>query len=102
MREVNSRLDELAATPITEAEANAALDSFARIDHALGLLPLAERESADAEAELTAWVEERIAERQAARAARDFAQADAIRQQLTERNVVLEDTQTGPRWRVAT
>ena len=44
----------------------------------------------------------KIAELQAARAARDFAQADAIRQQLTERNVVLEDTQTGPRWRVAT
>jgi cysteinyl-tRNA synthetase len=102
VREVNSRLDELAATPITEAEANAALDAFARIDHVLGVLPLAERESAEAEAELTAWVEERIAERQAARAARDFAQADAIRQQLTERNVVLEDTQTGPRWRVAT
>jgi cysteinyl-tRNA synthetase len=102
VREVNSRLDDLGATPITEAEATAALDAFARIDHVLGLLSLADRESSVADAELSAWVDERIAERQAARAARDFATADRIRDQLASRNVLLEDTPTGPRWRIAT
>jgi cysteinyl-tRNA synthetase len=101
-REVNCRLDDLGATPITEAEAGAALEAFGRIDSVLGLLALADRETTVAEAELAAWVEERIAERQAARAARDFARADAIRLELAARDVVLEDTPTGPRWRVAT
>jgi cysteinyl-tRNA synthetase len=102
VREVNSRLDELGAIPITEAEARAALDSFARIDQVLGFLSLAERECSAAEADLTVWVDEKIAERQAARAARDFARADEIRQELAARNVVLEDTPTGPRWRIGT
>jgi cysteinyl-tRNA synthetase len=102
VREVNSRLDDLGATPITEAEATAALDAFGRIDHVLGLLSLADRESSVADAELSAWVDERIAERQAARAARDFATADRIRDELASRNVLLEDTPTGPRWRIAT
>jgi len=38
--------------------------------------------------------------RTAARAGKDFAKADAIRNLLTEAGVVLEDTPTGPRWSV--
>ena len=35
------------------------------------------------------------------KAARDFARADAIRQQLAEQGVLLEDTAQGVRWKRA-
>ena len=41
-----------------------------------------------------------IAERQTARAARDFQRADAIRQQLTAMGVVIEDSATGTQWQL--
>ncbi|HEX5727185.1 MAG TPA: DALR domain-containing protein, partial [Longimicrobiaceae bacterium] len=96
---VNARLHELAGRPISEAEAHAALDAFERIDGVFGFLGLADREAV-VDAELSAWVEERLAARQAARQARDFAAADAIRRELTERGVTVEDTPQGPRWAV--
>jgi cysteinyl-tRNA synthetase len=40
--------------------------------------------------------------RTAARAAKDFAKADAIRNLLSEAGVLLDDTATGPRWRLDT
>ena len=39
-----------------------------------------------------------LEQRQAARARRDFAAADAIRDQLAAAGVAVEDTPTGPRW----
>jgi cysteinyl-tRNA synthetase len=46
------------------------------------------------------WLDDKIAEREAARRARDFARADAIRDELAARGVELEDTLHGTRWRV--
>lgn len=40
-----------------------------------------------------------LAERQAARAARDFARADQIRDRLAAEGIEIEDTKEGPRWR---
>ena len=43
----------------------------------------------------------RIEERAAARAARDFRRADAIRDELAAQGIELEDTREGTRWRTA-
>ncbi|MGN0862571.1 MAG: cysteine--tRNA ligase [Stenotrophomonas koreensis] len=53
--------------------------------------------NADDDARIQALVDERLA----AKAARDFARADAIRQQLTAEGIVLEDTPAGVRWKRA-
>ncbi len=46
-------------------------------------------------------VEALIAERQAARKAKDFARADEIRNMLLEKGIVLEDTREGVKWKQA-
>ncbi len=45
-----------------------------------------------------AEIDQLVRERDAARAAKDFAAADRLRDELTERGVVLEDTPTGTVW----
>ncbi len=52
------------------------------------------------DAGLAAWVDGKLAERVAARQARDFARADAIRQEVEGRGVEVEDTAQGPKWRL--
>ncbi len=47
---------------------------------------------------LDALITERLAARQAAREARDFAAADAVRDSLRAAGVLIEDTPDGPRW----
>src|SRR6478672_9619194 len=49
------------------------------------------------DARIQALIDERIA----AKAARDFARADAIRQQLADEGILLEDTPQGVRWKRA-
>jgi cysteinyl-tRNA synthetase len=44
-------------------------------------------------------VDQLVAERTAAKKARDFARADAIRAQLSEAGIVVEDTKDGIRWK---
>jgi len=55
-------------------------------------------DDAVARAVVDALVRERLAERAEARARKDFASADAIRDALRTAGVVLEDTASGPRW----
>jgi cysteinyl-tRNA synthetase len=42
-----------------------------------------------------------VDERAAAKQARDFARADALRQQLADEGILLEDTPQGVRWKRA-
>jgi cysteinyl-tRNA synthetase len=54
---------------------------------------------ADPEKRLEAEVQARIESRQKARAEKDFARADAIREELLAMGIVLEDTKDGVRWK---
>jgi len=49
--------------------------------------------------ELAAYVEAKIEERKEAKKAKDFAKADAIRAELLEKGIVLEDTREGVKWK---
>jgi cysteinyl-tRNA synthetase len=92
VRDANRALDAGAWDAPTAA---AALGVFDRVLDVLDVLPGDARVADD----LAAWVEERLAARQAARKARDFATADAIRAELTGRGIELEDTPHGTRWK---
>jgi cysteinyl-tRNA synthetase len=48
-----------------------------------------------------AYIEAKIAERKAAKKAKDFARADAIRAELKEKGIILEDTREGVKWKKA-
>jgi len=79
---------------VARADARDAVDVLRDFDRVLGVL--------DAPAPppiLDAEIERRIADRDAARKARDFARADAIRDELLARGVELVDTPGGSRWR---
>ncbi|WP_017613098.1 cysteine--tRNA ligase [Nocardiopsis salina] len=68
----------------------------------LGLDPLSEQWSGGGDQGLSevvgALVSVALEQRQAARARKDYAAADAIRDQLADAGVVVEDTPQGPRW----
>ena len=77
------------------AAVEAARKSFARINSVLDVIP----EEAGPDPELAAWVEEKLAARRAARAARDFARADALRGEIEARGIAIEDGPHGTRWK---
>ena len=76
--------------------AGATLVSTGRI---LGLFE--QRPAADTAGLDAAEIERLIAEREAARQAKDFARADAVRDQLAGMGVAIEDTPGGTVWRKA-
>jgi len=75
-----------------------AAEMLAELDELCGILGL---KTERAKEDLDTQVEAMIAERQAARKAKDFAKADAIRAQLLERGIILEDTREGVKWKKA-
>jgi cysteinyl-tRNA synthetase len=89
--EINKELD-AGGTDVAALERARA--AFRLMDGVLDLVP-----EQQISAELTAWVEERLVARRAARERRDFAASDAIRAELTARGVSIEDTAGGTRWR---
>jgi cysteinyl-tRNA synthetase len=86
------------ATPETKAD----LLSAGRSLGLLGLVPAQWFAQRQAEAGIdSAAVEALLAQRQEAKRARNFAEADAIRARLSGLGVAIEDTPQGTRWRVA-
>jgi len=66
----------------------------------LGLLEGAARENAPVDAQMKARVESLLYLRQEARKARDFAEADRLRDELTRLGVLIEDTPAGTTWKI--
>ena len=98
VREANLALDSTATASTAGLEAlRAALGDF---DAVFGVLSLRDGEETSGSAELEEWVVQRIAARAAARAGRDFGRADAIRDELLDRGVALEDGPSGTRWKL--
>lgn len=99
IREANALLDG-ARDRVRPAEAQAARAALDRIDEVFRILELLRHEDASGgDEEFAAWVEERIEARAQAREDRDFATADAIRDELGDAGVVVEDRPDGVRWR---
>jgi len=94
---VNAGIDERGS--IRPSEQLAVLSALSSMEEVLGILAVANRSRA-VDDDVASWVERRIEERTAARAARDFATADEIRDELAERGIVLEDGADGTRWKV--
>jgi cysteinyl-tRNA synthetase len=98
VRQANAALDRASVT--TPEDLQGARDTLGSMDEVFGILSLARRD-AGPDPELAAWAEQKLAERQQARADRDFARADTIRAELAEAGIVVEDTPAGPRWKRA-
>jgi len=89
VRELNRRI---AARALSTTDAGACLRALRDLDQVLGLLPTAE----DAlEPDLQALLDARAA----ARAAKQWADSDRLRDELAARGIAVEDTRDGQRWR---
>ena len=89
LREANSGLDYGRVGERSRSELLALIDE---VDAHLDVIRAEEPGLADE-------VERLIAEREAARAARDFGRADRIRDELRRRGIALEDSKEGVRWK---
>lgn len=72
-----------------------AREAFAMVNGVLDIIP----DPVTGDADLSRYVEGQLEERRAARARRDFAAADAIRDELTGRGIAIEDGPQGTRWK---
>ena len=94
IRKGNAELDRGGRDPVPLELARLAFSE------ANGVLDIGPGGEGDADtSEFAAWVEERLAERRTARAARDFAASDRIRDELVAAGVELKDTGTGTVWK---
>ena len=71
------------------------LDRIVKLGDVLGLILDKKEELLDAD------IEKLIEERQTARKAKDFVRADAIRDELLEKGIILKDTREGVQWKKA-
>ncbi len=91
VRDLNSHLD----SHSSQAAIVAGQNIFSELTTVLGLAVKAK------ETNLDDAVEDLIAQRQAARKAKDFKRADEIRDELLAKGIVLEDTREGVKWKKA-
>ncbi len=78
----------------TKEFAKIILEKIIELCNILGIEPIKKCETNSDDAE----IEELIAKRQAARKEKNWAEADKIRDELTARGIILEDTSAGVRW----
>ena len=90
IREANAELDKNGSD---RAALETAREAFERINGVLDIIPEIEQQAGAEQ------IEARLAERRAARERRDFATADAIRRELEEEGIAIEDGPTGTRWK---
>ena len=90
MKEGNTALS---SSSITKGDARAFKEAIERMNQVFAVFGKGEKLSLDREVE--SLIEERIQ----ARGRRDFQRADAIRKELEDRGIVLEDSPAGTRWR---
>ena len=92
-------LVKLANVNINEASSSelvhGVLDMIKKLCDVLGIVTEREKELLDED------IEKLIEERQAARKAKNFARADEIRDELSARGILLEDTREGVKWKRA-
>ena len=92
VRDLNRRM---ADRSMSTADARRAAAALRDIDRILGVMEADEASSDAPSAELRALLEERAA----ARAARDWARSDSLRDALLQLGIVVEDTRDGQRWK---
>ena len=90
VREINNLLD---ANTVSKSEAADIGGLMMKFDAVLGVIGKVEVEEA-----LSADVDSLVQNREAARKAKNWKEADAIRAQLKAMGIVLEDTAQGVRW----
>ncbi len=90
VREANRALS---SSSLTKEDAGEIAGTIERLNSVFGVFGQTEAVMLDAD------VEKLITERREARARRDFARSDAIRDELDAQGIVLEDTPAGTRWR---
>ena len=89
-REINSHINGESSKELCQQ----ALDLYMELANVLGLLYVEQDNTLDQE------IEDLIARRTEARKNKDWATADAIRDELKARHVVLEDTPQGVKWHI--
>jgi len=89
VRELNRRTD---SRSLSTADAATALRTLRSLDEVLAVLP-------DPNDELDDETRRLLDERKTARADRDWAASDRLRDELADRGIAVEDTRDGQRWR---
>ena len=77
---------------ISKNNAKKVIEIMKKFDNVLGVL-------SDEDASIDKEIKQKIKEREKARKEKDFATADAIRDELAAKGIILEDTPDGIRWK---